>query len=125
MGGSDQWSHMEARLTRLTPRTQVTSHFRAFDPLITCITQLTEWHNLFLRRFELFYYPETNEVEMVGMPAADVQVDVQNLKTYVKMSDVAIRPDMLQVGAEVKVYNKKLTILRYGDEFTRSYMEGV
>ncbi|KAL6754216.1 nucleoside diphosphate kinase [Haematococcus lacustris] len=67
-------------------------------------------------KYQLFYYPETKEVEMV---------DIKNRRHFLKRTRPSedIKPELLFVGSTVTVYSRQLKIIDFGDEFTRSRME--
>mmetsp|Transcript_14303 Transcript_14303/g.38796 ORF Transcript_14303/g.38796 Transcript_14303/m.38796 type:complete len:381 (+) Transcript_14303:202-1344(+) len=67
-------------------------------------------------KYQLFYYPESKEVEMV---------DIKNRKHFLKK----IRPppdfkeELLYLNSTVTLYSRQLKLVAYGDEFTRSKMQ--
>lgn len=79
---------------------------------------LTEWldpNSGYLWKYQLFFYPETNEVEMN---------DIKNNKVFlrrVRYED--LRVEQLFLGNPVTVYGRQLKLVEYGDDFTRAALE--
>ncbi|MEW5319871.1 MAG: hypothetical protein WDW38_010990 [Sanguina aurantia] len=66
-------------------------------------------------KYQLFYYPNTKEVEMV---------DIKNRRTFLKKTRYEdLRPELLFMGSTVVVFSRQLKIIDYGDEYTRRQLE--
>ncbi|PNW75835.1 hypothetical protein CHLRE_12g558700v5 [Chlamydomonas reinhardtii] len=68
-----------------------------------------------LWKYQLFYYPESKEVEMV---------DIKNRRHFLKRTKYEeLKPSLLFLGSVVTVFSRQLKLTEYGDEFTRNRME--
>lgn len=80
---------------------------------------ITEWldpQSGILWKYQLFYYLDSSEVEMF---------DIKNRRHFLKrVKNEDIRADMLYLGAVLNIYSRQLKIVDYGDEYTRSKVEG-
>ncbi|KAJ3002586.1 UNVERIFIED_CONTAM: Nucleoside diphosphate kinase 7 [Siphonaria sp. JEL0065] len=76
---------------------------------------LVEWfdvHAQLTRQYQLFYYDSDNSIEMY---------DPKQKRTFLKRTKTEeLKLQDFHVGAAVNVYARQLTIVDYGDEFTRS-----
>ncbi|KAJ3383524.1 Nucleoside diphosphate kinase 7 [Entophlyctis sp. JEL0112] len=79
---------------------------------------LVEWfdvHAQLSRQYQLFFYETDNSIEMVS------SYDPKQRRTFLKRTKT---PDLMlkdfHIGAAVNVYSRQLSIVDYGDEFTRS-----
>ncbi len=65
-----------------------------------------------VRPYQLFFYPEDNSIEMF---------DIRNKKIFLKrvvFPTVTVKD--LYVGSVVTIYSRKLSVVDYGDDFTKS-----
>lgn len=73
-----------------------------------------EWydpHATLTRRYQVLYYPMDNTCEMI---------DIKNRRLFLRRSKCEnIQAGDLFVGAVVNILSRQLTIVEYGDEFTR------
>lgn len=70
-----------------------------------------------VRKYQLFFYPEDNSIEMF---------DVKNKKVFLKRIQFpSIQLKDLYIGAEITVYSRKLKIVDYNDNFTKSLFEEI
>eukprot|EP00698_Gefionella_okellyi_P005510 TRINITY_DN15033_c0_g1_i1.p1 TRINITY_DN15033_c0_g1~~TRINITY_DN15033_c0_g1_i1.p1 ORF type:complete len:369 (-),score=76.64 TRINITY_DN15033_c0_g1_i1:1018-2124(-) len=64
------------------------------------------------RQYQLLYYVKDNTLEMI---------DIKNRRTFLKRCACpAVQPKDLFVGSIITVYARQLTIIDYGDEYTRA-----
>mmetsp|Transcript_18010 Transcript_18010/g.32887 ORF Transcript_18010/g.32887 Transcript_18010/m.32887 type:complete len:383 (-) Transcript_18010:16-1164(-) len=79
---------------------------------------ITEWldpNSGVLWKHQLFYYPQSKEVEMN---------DVKNRRVFLKRTIYEqIKEEQLYLGASVNVFGRRLTITEFGDEYTRKKFE--
>ncbi|KAG1680831.1 hypothetical protein FOA52_008164 [Chlamydomonas sp. UWO 241] len=82
------------------------------NPRLCFISEWLDPNSGVLWRYQLFFFKNTNEVEMV---------DIKNRKTFLKKTRIVeLKLQQLFVGATVTIYSRLLKITDYGDEFTRS-----
>ncbi|KAJ3076948.1 Nucleoside diphosphate kinase 7 [Podochytrium sp. JEL0797] len=100
------------------------------------VAESVEWfdvHAQLTRQYQLFFYNSDNSIEMVNTttpsaPPTDFTIfpkkyDPKQKRTFLKRTktqDLTLRD--FHVGAAVNVYARQLTIVDYGDEFTRSHL---
>ncbi|KAL3047861.1 nucleoside diphosphate kinase 7 [Trematomus bernacchii] len=74
---------------------------------------LTEWYDptaALLRRYQLFYYPQDNSVEMF---------DVKNQRIFLRRTKYEdLHQEDLFVGNRVNVFSRQLNLIDYGDQYT-------
>ncbi|PNH12910.1 Nucleoside diphosphate kinase 7 [Tetrabaena socialis] len=79
---------------------------------------ITEWldpNSGVLWKYQLFWYPESKEVEMV---------DIKNRRQFLKRTKYEeLKPALLYLGSTVTVFGRQLKITEYGDEFTQGKWE--
>lgn len=65
-----------------------------------------------LWKYQLFFYPDTSEVEMF---------DIKNRRHFLrKVRSEDVKLEQLYIGATVTIYSRQLKIVEYGDTFTQS-----
>lgn len=111
---------------------------------------VAEWldpNSGYLWKYQLFFYPETNEVEMVsssGHAAFHTTVirmqqikyniihamyrcpqnDIKNNKVFLrKVRYDDLKVDQLFMGNNIIVYGRQLKLVQYSDDFTRNKLE--
>ncbi|GIL72238.1 hypothetical protein Vretimale_290 [Volvox reticuliferus] len=68
-----------------------------------------------LWKYQLFWYPETKEVEMV---------DIKNRRHFLKRTKYEeLRSSLLYIGSMVTIFGRQLKLTEYGDDFTRNSIE--
>jgi len=68
-----------------------------------------------IRKYQLFFYPEDNSIEMY---------DIKNKKVFLKRIVIpSITIKDLYIGAEIIILNRKLKIVSYCDTFTKDIFE--
>ncbi|KAM9848717.1 nucleoside diphosphate kinase homolog 7 [Aulostomus maculatus] len=74
---------------------------------------LAEWYDpiaALLRRFQLFYYPKDNAVEMF---------DVKNQRIFLRKTKYDdLHQEDLFLGNRVNVFSRQLNLIEYGDQYT-------
>lgn len=69
------------------------------------------------RKYQLFFYPEDNSIEMF---------DIKNKKIFLKKIQMpTIQLKDLFLGSEVIVYSRKLKIIEYADTYTQNIFEEI
>lgn len=70
-----------------------------------------------VRKYQLFFYPEDNSIEMF---------DMKNKKVFLKRIQFpSIQLKDLFIGSEITVYSRKLKVLEYCDSFTKQVFEEI
>ncbi|XP_061744294.1 nucleoside diphosphate kinase 7 [Nerophis ophidion] len=74
---------------------------------------LAEWYDptaCLLRRYQLFYYPNDNSVEMF---------DVKNQRIFLRRTKYEdLRKEHLFVGNRINIFSRQLNLVGYGDRYT-------
>lgn len=90
---------------------------------------LTEWWDAtaqLTRQFQLLYYVGDNTLEMVYFHFSRrmliwSQYDIRNRRTFLKRCPYpSVQPKDLFIGSVITVFARQLTIIDYGDDYTRS-----
>eukprot|EP00112_Aurelia_sp_Birch-Aquarium-sp1_P004899 Seg1554.1 transcript_id=Seg1554.1/GoldUCD/mRNA.D3Y31 product="Nucleoside diphosphate kinase 7" protein_id=Seg1554.1/GoldUCD/D3Y31 len=81
---------------------------------------IAEWYDpnaALVRRYQLLYYPKDQTVEMY---------DIKNRRAFLKRSKYeAISSKDLYIGSIVTVHSRQLTLVEYGDQYTKSKLSSV
>eukprot|EP00878_Enallax_costatus_P033073 GHUV01036457.1.p1 GENE.GHUV01036457.1~~GHUV01036457.1.p1 ORF type:complete len:120 (+),score=32.60 GHUV01036457.1:575-934(+) len=68
-----------------------------------------------LWRYQLFWYPDTSEIEMF---------DIKNRRHFLKRVKYdGVNLQQLYIGSTITVYSRQLRLIEYGDEYTRHAVE--
>ncbi|XP_053723628.1 nucleoside diphosphate kinase 7 [Synchiropus splendidus] len=74
---------------------------------------LTEWYDptaSLVKRYQLFYYPSSNSVEMY---------DIKNQRMFLRRSKYdGLNLDDLFVGNRITIFSRQLSVIDYGDPYT-------
>lgn len=79
------------------------------------ITEMFDQLAGIVRQYQLYYYTDDNSIEMH---------DIKNKKVFLKRiinQDISLKD--LYLGSDINIYSRKLTIVEYGDPFTKKAFE--
>lgn len=75
---------------------------------------ITEWFDpqaALVRKFQLFYYPRDNSIEMF---------DLKTRRSFLKKTKYeTVKTSEFFLGNVINIYSRQMTLTEYGDEFTR------
>ena len=79
------------------------------------ITEYYDNYSTMVRRFQLFYYPKDNTIEIY---------DIKNKKIFLKRCVVpGVEFKNLYIGNDINIYSRLHKLVEYGDDYTKNYFE--
>ena len=79
------------------------------------ITEYYDNYSTMVRRFQLFYYPKDNTIEIY---------DMKNKKIFLKRCVVpGVEFKNLYIGNDINIYSRLHKLVEYGDDYTKNYFE--
>ncbi len=81
------------------------------------ITEYYDNYSTIVRRFQLFYYPKDNTIEIY---------DIKNKKIFLKRCVVpGVDLKQLYLGNDINIYSRLHKLIEYGDDYTKNYFEEI
>ena len=81
------------------------------------ITEYYDNYSTMVRRFQLFYYPKDNTIEIY---------EIKNKKIFLKRCVVpGIDFKQLYLGNDINIYSRLHKLVEYGDDYTKNYFEEI
>ena len=81
------------------------------------ITEYYDNYSTMVRRFQLFYYPKDNTIEIY---------EIKNKKIFLKRCVVpGIEFKHLYLGNDINIYSRLHKLVEYGDDYTKNYFEDI
>ena len=81
------------------------------------ITEYYDNYSTMVRRFQLFYYPKDNTIEIY---------EIKNKKIFLKRCVVpGLDFKQLYLGNDINIYSRLHKLVEYGDDYTKKYFEEI